>query len=371
LTQSPAPASPRTGVSALRALPPEVASLSPAARAYKLQLVRIEKLQSQLDELESLGQSHRADLQRWVHPLEVQRRECMRELAKALAAQLTDKALSRLQRERAVAALCDLAQTLAEEGDREMAALHDRHSPRTLAQKKQAAADDLRARLEAAIGAPLDDIAQDASAEALLRAGMARLRQADEDEQARRRAKATARKAKKAPAAQQVQQQALQADADTTLRNLFRQLASALHPDREPDPEQRLRKTALMSAANAAYGRKDLVGLMRLQVQAELADPHAVSRLTDDRLAAMTLLLKQQVADLERERAARQQRLADEFDLPAGQVPNPNTLKQHLLREVDALENTVAGLARDLEQVQTTAGLKRWLNDRARFNGPD
>lgn len=295
----------------------------------------------------------------------------MRELVHALAAQMPDKALSRLQRERASAMLCKLAQTLADEGDREMAALHDRHSPRTLAQKKQAAADALRVRLEEALGAPLDDLGKDASAEALLRAGMARLRQADDDEQARRRAKTQARKAKKAPAAQHVQQQARQADADTTLRNLFRQLASALHPDREPDPEQRIRKTALMSAANAAYGRKDLVALMRLQVQAELADPHAVSRLTDDRLAALTLLLKQQVADLERERAARQQRLADEFDLPAGQVPNPNTLKQHLLHDVSALEAIVVGLKRDLERVQTTAGLKRWLNDHASFDTPD
>jgi hypothetical protein len=344
-------------------MPPEAQTLSPAVRAYNLQLVRIEKLQSQLAELEALGQTHRADLQRWVHPLELQRRSRMRELAQTLATKLTDKALSRMQRERALTMLCDLAQTLAEEGDREMVALHDRYSARTLAQKKQDAANALRARLEEALGAPLDDLGQDASAEALLRAGMDRLRQADDDELARRRAKSQARKAKKAPPAQQVQQEALQADADTTLRNLFRQLASALHPDREPDPEQRLRKTALMSAANAAYGRKDLVALMRLQGQAELADPHAVSRLTDDRLAALTLLLKQQVADLERERAARQQRLADEFDLLAGQVPNPNSLKQQLLRDVNALETTVAVLARDLEQVQTTAGLKRWLNN--------
>lgn len=369
MTRPPDPA--RTGASALSTLPPEAQALSSAARAYQLQLKRIEKLQSQLAELEALGQTHRSDLQQWVHPLELQRRERMRQLVQALAAQMTDKALSRLQRERASAMLCNLAQSLADEGDREMAALHDRHSPRTLAQKKQAVADALRARLEEALGSPLDDLGKDASAEALLRAGMNRLRQADDDEQARRRAKAQARKAKKAPAVQQVQQQSRQADADTTLRNLFRQLASALHPDREPDPEQRLRKTALMSAANAAYGRKDLVALMRLQVQAELADPHAVSRLSDDRLAALTLLLKQQVADLERERAARQQRLADEFDLPTGQVPNPNTLKQHLLRDVSALEAIVAGLARDLERVQTTAGLKRWLNDHASFDTPD
>jgi hypothetical protein len=355
----------RTGAAALSTLPPEAQAVSPAARAYQLQLKRIEKLHAQLAELEALGQTHRSDLHQWVHPLELRRRERMRELALCLADQLGEKALSRLQREHALAALCELTQSLADEGDREMAALHDRHSPQSLAQKKQAAADALRARLEAAIGAPLDDVDQDASAEALLRAGMARLRQADEDEQERRRARAAARKAKKAPAAQQVQQEALQADADTTLRTLFRQLASALHPDREPDPEQRLRKTALMSAANAAYGRKDLLALMRLQEQAALADPQAASRMGDERLAALTLLLKQQVADLERERAARQQRLAGEFDLPPGWVLNPNTLRQHLLREVDTLEAVVAELDRGLAQVRTTAGLKRWLNARS------
>ncbi len=347
------------GAPALRATAPAAQTLSPAARAYNLQLARIEKLQSQRDELDALGQAHRAELQRWVHPLRVRQRQRMGDMARFLATQLDNKALSRLQRERARDALCELAQALAAEGDRAMAALHDRHSPRTLAQIRQAAADTLRARLEAALGKPLDDLAADASPEALLRAGMARLQQADDESQARRRARAEARKARKVPAARQVQL----ADADTTLRRLFRQLASALHPDREPDPERRMRKTALMSAANAAYERKDLVTLMRLQVQAELADPAAVSRLTDDRLASLTLLLKQQVAELERERAARQQQLADEFELPAGQVLNANTLKQRLLSEVRALEAAVARLAQDGERMQAPAGLKRWLNE--------
>ena len=43
-------------------------------------------------------------------------------------------------------------------------------------------------------------------------------------------------------------------------------------------------------------------------------------------------------------------------------MANPNTLKQHLLAQVDALESAVAQTERDLEQVQEPAGLKRWLN---------
>lgn len=346
----------------LRVLPPGEQPASPAVRAFNLQLTRIDKLKTQLAELDALAQSHRVELHRWVAPLQQRQRECMRELALALAEQLQGKALSRLQQDTATEALCRLAQTLAEEGDTAMAALHDRHSRQSLAQKKQTAADALRARLEDVLGEPLDGAGEDASMEELLRAGMARLRESQDEEQARRQAKAKARKAKQKPGTEQVKVQAQQTDAETQLRTLFRQLASALHPDREPDAQERLRKTALMSEANAAYGRKDLVTLMQIQLRAELADPAAVSRLADDKLAALTLLLKQQVADLERERAARQQRLAGEFELPPGQATNPNTLKQHLLAQVDALESAVAQLERDLEQVQEPAALKRWLN---------
>jgi hypothetical protein len=347
---------------ALRALPPGEQPLSAAARAFNLQLTRVDKLKAQLDELDALGQAHRVELHRWVAPLQQRQRQRTRELALWLAECLRGKTLSRLQQETATEALCRLAQTLAEDGDRAMAALHDQHSPETLAQKKQAAADALRERLEQVLGEPLTDAGDDASMEELLRAGMARLRESQDEKQASRQAKAKARKARQKPGAEQTLAQVQQADAETQLRTLFRQLASALHPDRETDAQERLRKTALMSEANAAYGRKDLVTLMQIQLRAELADPAAVSRLAEDKLAALTLLLKQQVAGLERERAARQQRLAGEFDLPPGQVANPNTLKQYLLAQVDALESAVAQTERDLEQVQEPAGLKRWLN---------
>lgn len=364
MSASRSPASPNRIVpaTALQALAPGEQPLSAAARAFNLQLTRVDKLRAQLDELDTLGQSHRAERHRWLAPLQRQRRQQMRALTLALESHLQGKALSRLQQDTATDALCTLAQTLADEGEPDMVALHDRHSRQTLAQKKRAAADAMRARLEDALGEPLAGDDEDLSMAELVRAGMARLRAARDEEQARRQAKAQARKARKQPGAQQAETQTQAADAEVQLRTLFRQLASALHPDREPDEAERLRKTALMSEANTAYARKDLVTLMQIQLRAELADPAAVSRLADDRLAALTLLLKQQVAGLERERAARQAQLAAEFDLPPGQVANPNTLRQQLVRTVSELESTVARLEQDLAQVQAPAGLKRWLN---------
>ena len=347
---------------ALQALAPGEQPLSAAARAFNLQLTRVDKLRAQLDELDTLGQTHRAERHRWLSPLQRQRREQMRALALALEGHLQGKALSRLQQETATEALCALAQALAEEGEADMVALHDRHSRQTLAQKKQAAADAMRARLEAALGEPLAADGDELSMDELVRAGMARLRAARDEEQARRQAKAQARKARQKAGSRPAEAEAQAADADTQLRTLFRQLASALHPDREPDETERVRKTALMSEANTAYARKDLVTLMQIQLRAELADPTAVSRLADDRLAALTLLLKQQVAGLERERAARQGQLAAEFELPHAQVANPNTLRQALLAQVAGLEAQLAQLEQDLAAAQDAAALKRWLN---------
>jgi len=346
---------------ALRVQPPTQAPLSAAAKAFNLQLTRIDKLKSQLQELDAWEQAHRLALHQNVTPLQKRHSQAMRAMALFLDERLGGKALAAGQRETARQILCGLARTLAEEGDTEMAALHDRHNPQTLAELARGRADALRAQLEEALGEPLGAEHEGASADEVLRAGMERLRQSVEDEQARRRAAAEKRKAKKKPNAAQAAVQAQMEDAETSLRKLFRQLASALHPDREPDAQARLAKTALMSEANAAYERKDLVALMQIQQRAALADPQAAAQMGDDKLAALTRLLKQQVADLERERAARNDRLAAEFQVPMGFGVTPKTLQMVLHDQVFELEEALALMQEDLERVQADAGLKRWL----------
>lgn len=351
---------------ALRVVPPEAAPLSPAARAFNLQLARIDKLKSQLQDLDMLAQAHRLALHQQVTPLRARHARAMRDMALGLETRLDDKRLSTLQRETARQILCDLAGTLADDGDADMAALHDRHSPETLAEQAQARAAALRAQFEDALGERLGDVDDGASPDEVLRAGMARLRQAAADEQARRSAAAARRKTRKKPGAQQVAEQAEVEDAESSLRKLFRQLASALHPDRESDPQARLAKTALMSEANAAYERRDLVALMLIQQRALGADPQAAARMGDDRLAALTRLLKQQVADLERERVRRHDSLAAEFHIAPGFGVTERTLQMVLNAQVDELEQALARMERDRVQVQDLAGLKRWLNEQRR-----
>lgn len=353
---------PDSRAAALRVLPPAAQPPSAAMRAYNLQLTRIDKLRSQLAEMDALAQRHRMELHGMVDPLRRQLAREQRALALALDAHLQGKLLSRVQADTARTVMCQLARVLADGGDAAMRELHDRHSPRTLAQLRQDAADVLRQRLESVLGEPLDDEGQDLSAEQLLRAGMARLRQAQEDVRQHRKEAAQARRARKKPGA--TARQTEQHDADTLLRRLFRQLASALHPDRETDPQARLHKTALMSEANAAYEKRDLVALLQIQQRAEMADPAAVQRLSDERLGLLTLLLKQQVAELERERAGRQSALTHEFDLSDGMPMNANTLQQSRIEQTRALERALGQVAQDRAQADDPARLKRWLNAR-------
>ncbi len=348
------------------------ATLSAAARAYNLQLARVDKLKAQIAEMDALSLAHRQALAQQVYPLSQRHEALMKQMAQWLDAQLTQPThplqLTPAQRQLMGQMACNLAAHLVLAGHADMAALHDRHSPTSLADRERAHAQDMKAQLEAMLGEPFMPHDPDATLADVMAAAKARMQEAVAQEEAAREATAAKRKAKKAakadgkaPNAAQALQQALQGDADASLRTLYRQLAGALHPDREPDERERVRKTALMSEANAAYARKDMVTLMDIQQRAALASPQAVASLPDDKLKSLTLLVKAQVAELERQRARTQQALCHEFEVPPGMGLNTNTLKHLLMDQADELTESVHMLQADLELVQQPGGLKPWL----------
>ena len=356
-----------TGLAVTPQPPAQHRATSAASRAHQIQLTRITKLKLQIAELDTLAQAHRMAVHQQVHPLQAKTRQQLRGMVLLIDQRLAGKTLATPQRRAAVSILCGMAATLAREGDAEMAALHDRHSPTTLEAQARARSQAMRADIEAALGAQLDDLPPDASKEQILAAGMARLREQEEHADDDKRARAERRQAKKntKPAPAQTQAQARLDNAAGLLRGLFRQLASALHPDREQDAAARERKTTLMGQANAAYARKDLLALLELQQHAGLSDALGTGALAEDQLAAMTLLIKQQVADLERERAGRQDALGQEFQVPHGLGVTPKTLQMVLLEQVEELEMALDLMRADATLVQSDAGFKRWLRTQA------
>ena len=137
--------------------------------------------------------------------------------------------------------------------------------------------------------------------------------------------------------------------------------ALALHPDRELEPAERQRKTALMSEANAAYGRQDLVALLHIQQRIEQLEPGAISEMPEAKIAAMTTLLKQQAAELEDELFGRREQLQQAFNLDFCQMPTAASLRKNLAMEAEHLKGELAHMEEDFQMVQEDAGLKRWL----------
>lgn len=338
------------------------AKLSAAQQRFNRLLAKIDKLEGQVTEMQTLGDAFRPLYSSTLTPLRQTQTAMMRRMALLLDERLQRKGLTPTQKRDTLEILCNLCEALAIKGDAEMAALHDQHSPHTLRQKEEEQAAGLRAMMEDALGQPLDIDAQDGSLnpmEALFRASQEGLNAAMQAEEEREAAAQARKKKKTTPAQHKAAQE--QEDADSVLRQVYRQLASALHPDRERDPAEQQRKTALMSEANAAYAKQDLMALLHLQLRIAQADAQDLLQQPEERIAAMTRLLKQQAAELESELMARQQHLQQEFELEFYQQPTAATLRRQLEQQEKYLKDELGFMEEDLTQVQDDAGFKRWL----------
>lgn len=337
--------------------------LSAGQKRFNKLLQRIDKLQAQITQAQALADTYRLRYATALTPLREQQLAAMRRMALYLDERLARQGLKPAQQRDLVEILCSLCELLAASGDKAMAALHDKHSAKSLHDKHEEERAGMRAMMSGALGDRLDVDLEDESLdplvrlEALLRATQAQAAH----EQAQEAARQQAAQARKKPSVAQLKAGQEQADAQTVLRQLYRQLASALHPDRERDPAEHSRKTALMSEANAAYGRQDLVALLHIQQRIEQLEPGAIAEMPEKKIAAMTTLLKQQADALADELFGRHEQLRAAFDLDFDRTPTHATLQDNLALQQEFLQDELAQMDEDLALVQDDAGLKRWL----------
>lgn len=355
---SPAPQPSGTGV-AVSTLKFAGRALSPEQQRFNRLLERSEMLARKIDAVRELADAHRIVSGSALRPLEVQRNALMRDMALWLDERLKRPGLTRVQKRITSNIICDLAACLVALGDEAMRALHDAHSDATLADQHLAVASDAQAFLGEILGDALPDGRKFSSPEEVLQASMEQIR-----EQARlEREERAAYKASRASAARKRQKDGQAHDAEGALRAIYRQLASALHPDRETEPGAHARKTALMSEANAAYARRDLLALLQLQLRAELADAQTISTLAKEKVAALALLLKERVDVLTRELRDLESHTRAEFDLPPHLPFGANSLRRHLQEQKQDLQHDIVSMQRDFRRVRDDAEFKRWMRE--------
>lgn len=320
-------------------------------------------MSGQLERLQAWSDRHRHAHVQALYRATLQTRSLRQSLMLFLHEQLQGDALTAQQQRMARAQVRGLIGQLGPFSDPQLQALADTYrsdeDEEELAEEQALQAQRLREQIEAALGQPIHNPGQYQTPEAMMAAGIRQWQRQQQTDDARKAAKRSARKALKKPAAHQ-QAQVQEADARSAIRTIFRQLASALHPDREPDAQERTRKTALMSEVNAAYDKNDLTTLLRLQMQAALPGSGA-SRLADDRLAGMCLLLKEQVAVLEGDLSQLEVRLTRELCVPVHAQRSEAAMTQALQGLQADQKHMADSLAADLQRIQNPVELKRWL----------
>ena len=353
------PAAPSTPDNlALTALKFNTSQMSPAQKRFNQLLKQTETLAQKIESTRVLVDLHRTACARTLGPLETARAAFMGQMVRWLDQRLQAKGLSARQKDIAREILCHLAASLAAEGDEAMQALHDAHSDQTLDEMEKADIADMQSLMEDVFGHKLgDDDTPFDNLDDLMRANMAQLQA---QAQAAQEARAQHPSKRKKTAAQRKTETQTQ-DADGALRTIYRQLVSALHPDREPDAAEQARKTALMKDANTAYERRDLLALLHLQLQADLVDDKHIASMANDKLAALTTLLKERVAVLQRELFQIEAQARADFGLSRYAPLSSATLKRQLVESELNLHEEIALMQQDLKLVQDDTRFKRWL----------
>jgi PIN domain nuclease of toxin-antitoxin system len=316
-------------------------------------------LASWLDGIDDYRQAHAKVLL----PLQAELTAARRQWVFALDELLDQRGWTKAQRNTLGEMVCETAGELLHAGgddDAALKALFAKHAEVDFDTERQEMALAMKAMTEAVTGLDLGDDEGIATQDDLLKRMQQELKQqaaAEQAEQAERDAKLARRR--KSAAQQRREAEAQQ--ATQSLREIYRKLASALHPDRETDEQQRQVKTALMQKVNQAYAADDLLTLLELQLQIEQIDADHMANTSVERLKHYNKVLGEQLAQLREQIQSVDLGFRIEFGLPAGWGLNPRQLDQVLEQNSRDLHAELSRQQHDLRMLADPAATKRWL----------
>jgi hypothetical protein len=161
--------------------------------------------------------------------------------------------------------------------------------------------------------------------------------------------------------AREAKQQEDEALAGKSVQEIYRKLVAALHPDREPDEQERVRKTELMQRVNTAYGKKDLLQLLELQLEAEQVDAAQLGHIADDRLKHFNKILGEQLAELADEIEHIEMTFMERLNMPFFGKITPKHLLAELAHDMRQVKQDIAYIKEDLQDHADPAAFKAWL----------
>lgn len=285
---------------------------SKAEKTFQQLVARIETKREQVRQWQAYLPRYNQRVTGEIEPLQVRLRDGQRKMVDLLDELLSRPRqalrLTRIERVKLGQLLTEIAGGLLDQrGDAVLEGLYDKHSGVSYRQLQRSRMEMTESMLSEVFGLEIDDEHGAASTEELLDLAQRkaqeqveqkeRLAELLEETRAARRSKADAAKA----AAAEARREAAAKEVSQSLREVYRKLVSALHPDREPDDLERRRKTLLMQRVNQAYDANDLLTLLGLQLEIEQIDAGHMASVPPQRLAHYNQILREQLAGLEAE----------------------------------------------------------------------
>ena len=332
--------------------------LTPQQKKFKSLILKIEAQRKLLTEWNLTIPVFRQKRAKDLGPLQATCKALNVELVEFLDQAASMAGMSKTDRDTISELICDMAVSLMDGPSRDaMKALYNKHSGGDFDAEAAQEQDDLKSMLKKKMGVDLGDDVDMNSHDDVLQ----RLKQLSDAEAARAADEQEAQRSKRKKSPRQVKHEAEQQQVGQSLREVYRKLASALHPDREPDPAEHERKTALMKRVNLAYASKNLLDLLTLQLEVELIDPQGILTLGEDRLRRYNQILTDQLAELQHETAGTENAFKFELGLDPDERLSPASLLRQLKTHVRMLQEDISGLKAQRRGLDDPRNLKRWL----------
>ncbi len=331
-----------------------------AERSFQQLVARIERKREELKQWQAYELRYNQRVADEVEPLRTQLRTDQRAMAglvdELLSQPARGRTLGRVQRAKLVQLLMELVTELLadDDGDEALKALYDKYGEMSHDERRRAELEITEALLSDVLGIDVGDDHGASSPDELLQHAQRKMQESVDDHQREAKVRHRARGAKRAGAnaarqsAAEVRREEAAREVSQSLRDVYRKLASALHPDREQNADARQRKTLLMQRVNQAYDASDLLTLLGLQLEIEQIDAAHLSSVTPQRLAHYNKILREQLGELESEVARHAESFRPGTGMSYGPMLTPATVDRDLSASIAQLRIILQELRQDL-----------------------
>ncbi|WP_321792766.1 molecular chaperone DnaJ [Burkholderia pyrrocinia] len=357
----------RRGAAVVIAPSHETASLSKAQKTFNTLVKQIEKRRERLGAWEAVMPVFQKKFVDGLLPLEQVSTALRISMLHRLDDAFLQKGLSKAEQRTLSGLIADMARDLLDlNDDPQLKVIYNRHGASDYDSNAAADLQQVKTEPGSMPGVePADDL-DTLSPDELIERVQSELDEQFKRDMADHEAREAQRaKRKKSPrqSAAQARRETQQAESSRSVREVYRKLASALHPDRESDPREQERKTVLMQRVNQAYAKGHLLQLLELQLEIEQIDRRSIDGLGEDRLTRYNGILEDQLRELDQEILNVETGFRRTYGIAPSVKLAPDTVMRMLTRDIAGIQRSNHDLNVALREFDDLDNVRDWLKD--------